>query len=122
MITVFPFGEVENKLIYLIFRADINSSCGLVEQEHRGVGQKPPCKNDLLLIAARKRAYLRLLAGSLYFQEFMYLSVVTFIFFLLTNGPVIYFFRLATVAFSLMLRMPKIPLLAVLPSEAQIRF
>lgn len=39
----------------------------------------------------------------------MYLSVVTFIFFLLTNGPVIYFFRLATVAFSLMLRMPKIP-------------
>ena len=111
MITVFPFvGKVDNKLIYFVFRSDINTSCRLVKQQHRRVCQKPASQNYLLLVASRKRAYLGLLIRGLYTHG-IYAPVGCSLSFSSCSGtvPTYSFSRLEIVAFSRIFNIPKIP-------------
>ena len=51
-------GKVDDQLVDLVFRAHVDAAGGLVQQQDLGLGQKPAAQDDLLLVAAGKRADL----------------------------------------------------------------
>ena len=59
------FGELVDELVNLVLGPDVDAAGGFVEDDDLGVALEPLGENDLLLIAARKRAGDLLRAGDL---------------------------------------------------------
>ena len=59
------FGELVDQLINFVLGPDVDASGGFVEDDHLGVALEPLGENDLLLVAAGKRAGDLLGAGDL---------------------------------------------------------